>query len=153
MGSCRFLVYLVAAAAGIEGLTGWAIWSGLVLCCYIVGLSYLARNESLNVPGPLRFWPMLLLIAPFALALCLNANGFRRDALFLCAIAGLWILGSLRHTFWPAERNIGKTVSGLLAGIVLVDWLAVVDVPQALMILFGAWFVAALLCQRFIPAT
>jgi 4-hydroxybenzoate polyprenyltransferase len=153
MGSCRVMVYLLAAAAGRDGVTGWAVWGGLVLGCYIIGLSYLARNESLKMSGPLRFSPMLLLGAPLVLALCMNAEGYRRDVLFLCAIVGLWVLRCLRHTFWSPEPRIGATVSGLLAGIVLVDWLAVADVPREIMIVFGILFAASLLFQRFIPAT
>ena len=47
-------------------------------------------------------------------------------ALVLATLLGVWIVRSLRHTVWTTERNIGRTVSGLLAGIVLVDLLAVV---------------------------
>jgi hypothetical protein len=54
----------------------------------------------------------------------------------------------------PGEINGGRIVSGLLTGIVFVDWLAVA--PQCprwlvavLLILFGA----TIFLQRFIPAT
>src|SRR5882762_4579554 len=46
MGMCRLLLYLVAASSGRQGLTGWAVWSGLALGIYVIGLSYLARGES-----------------------------------------------------------------------------------------------------------
>jgi len=42
-------------------------------------------------------------------------------------VLGLWVLRSLRTYLWAVERQIGRTVSGLLAGIVFVDWLAVAD--------------------------
>jgi len=35
MGLCRLLVYLIAASVAAKGVTGLAIWSGLVLACYI----------------------------------------------------------------------------------------------------------------------
>jgi hypothetical protein len=44
-------------------------------------------------------------------------------------------------------------VSGLLAGIVLVDWLALADTPKLFGLLMIGLFLAALLLQRFIPAT
>jgi hypothetical protein len=44
-------------------------------------------------------------------------------------------------------------VSGLLAGIVLVDLLAVADQPPGVGIVFLLLFSLALLFQRFIPAT
>src|SRR5262245_13317017 len=45
MGACRLLVYLIAASIGTEGVTGWAVWCGLALMLYVIGLSYLARGE------------------------------------------------------------------------------------------------------------
>jgi hypothetical protein len=44
-------------------------------------------------------------------------------------------------------------VSGLLAGIVLVDWLAVAGQTLLLAPIFAILFVLALLSQRFAPAT
>ena len=49
--------------------------------------------------------------------------------------------------------NIGRTVSGLLAGIVIVDWLAAVDVPRELAFVFLGLFLAANVFQRVVPAT
>jgi hypothetical protein len=62
----------------------------------------------------------------------------------------------LRTTFWTGAVNIGRTISGLLAGIVFVDWLAVVPTaqfPQVLNITFLILVGAALLFQRFVLAT
>src|SRR5208337_1532936 len=44
MGGCRLLLYLTAAATGEKGVTGEAIWKGLALGSYVVGLSCLARK-------------------------------------------------------------------------------------------------------------
>jgi hypothetical protein len=41
----------------------------------------------------------------------------------------------------------------LLAGIALVDLLAVADLSHAAAAVFPAWFLLALLLQRYIPAT
>ena len=38
MAACRFFLYLVAASTGAEGVTGWAVWCGLALAAYIVGI-------------------------------------------------------------------------------------------------------------------
>jgi hypothetical protein len=54
---------------------------------------------------------------------------------------------------WPANRQIGRAVSGLLAGIVFVDWLAVADAPRNFGLVFLALFGLAVLFQRFVPAT
>ena len=62
MAGCRFFLYLAAATAAGDGLTGAAIWSALALAAYIVGLSYVARKETGHVA--LDYWPCALLAAP-----------------------------------------------------------------------------------------
>ena len=151
MGLCRLLLYVIAASTARAGVTGWSLWCGLALAAYIVGLSCLARGES--APSPLRHWPVFLLGFPIILALIMNANDHRQAALLLSAVLGLWVCRSLRHTLWTAETQIGRTVSGLLAGIVFVDWLAVADAPRNLSLLFLGLFFAAVLFQKFVPAT
>ena len=156
MGACRTLVYVVAASSGAHGVTGWAVWSGLVLGLYVVGLSYLARGESRPAPeqsGLLRYWPLLLLITPVVLALLLNAGDYRQGALLIGAIVLIWVTKSLRYTLWAGVPAVGRTVSGLLAGIVLVDWLAVCYLPKDWGFIFIGCFLGALLFQRFVPAT
>jgi 4-hydroxybenzoate polyprenyltransferase len=152
MGVCRFFLYVIAAAVADKGVTGWAIWCGLALGLYVIGLSYFARIES--APGALRYWPLLPLVAPVLLAQFINADGAREGALLLSGILVLWMVKCLRYGFWTSDRNIGRTVSGLLAGIVFVDWLAVgPDAPRALGLIFVGCFLAALGFQRFVPAT
>jgi hypothetical protein len=151
MAGCRLLLYLVAASTGVYGVIGWPVWCGLALAAYIVGLSFLARKESLGVT--INYWPCLFLVIPIVLALIMNTGSFRENALLLSVVLVLWIARSLRHVFRASERNIGQAVSGLLAGIVLVDLLAVVDVPRQLGLIFIVLFLLALLFQKFIPAT
>jgi len=152
MGICRFFLYVIAAAVSEKGVTGWAIWCGLALGLYVIGLSYFARIES--APGALRYWPLLPLVTPVLLAQFMNANGARQGALLLSGIFVLWMVKCLRYGFWTNERNIGRTVSGLLAGIVFVDWLAIgPDAPRVLGFVFVGCFLAALGFQRFVPAT
>ncbi len=151
MASCRFFLVLTAAAVGVRGVDGLAIWSAVVLAGYIVGLSHLARRES--APGLIRYWPLLLLGAPLVLAFIVNDGFFREKALLASAIVGLWALRCLRPTLWQSPPEVGKTVSGLLAGICLVDMLAVADQPPQVGVWFLACFALALLFQRFVPAT
>ena len=138
-------------SAGKHGINGWAVWCGFALAAYVIGLSYIARKESTGVE--LQYWPSLFLAAPILLALFMNANPFLKNALLISAVLGLWIIRCLRYAFSGTERNLGRTVSGLLAGIVWVDLLAVVDVERPLAIIFPALFLLALFFQRFIPAT
>jgi hypothetical protein len=151
MAACRFFLYAVAASSAAKGITGLSIWSGLALGAYIIGLSYLARKESTR--GPLRYWPCSLLVLPILLAWIVNDGSYAARALLLSVMLLAWIVRCLRYTFWKFDRNVGRTVSGLLAGIVLVDLLAVSGVPTGDALIFVFFFAAALLFQRFVPAT
>ena len=151
MAACRFFLYLVAASTASDGVTGAAVWSGLAMGAYIVGLSYVAGKESTRTAK--RYWPCVFLGAPVVLAMFANTGDYLKDSLLLSAVLGLWIIRQLRQTFGAWDRNIGRTVSGLLAGIPLVDLLAVADVPHPFAAVFLALFLLALVFQRFIPAT
>ena len=155
MATCRFFLILLAASAaegGVTGGTSLGIWSALVLAAYIVGLSYLARNESTR--APLRYWPCVLLTAPVVLALVVNQGWFQQRGFLLSVLYVLWTILCLRHAFWVLQPNIGRSVSGLLAGIVLIDFLAVGGGGTlAVAFIFSGLFVLALIFQRFIPAT
>jgi UbiA prenyltransferase family len=152
MGLCRFWVYVIAGTAGANGLNGNSIWCGFALAFYIVGLSYVARRESFR--GPVPHWPLLLLIAPIILAMLMNAGDARKLATLFSLVPVLWVARCVRTIFLAAEINVGRIVSGLLAGIVFVDWLAVApQCPKWLSAVFLFLFGATLWLQRYIPAT
>lgn len=151
MAACRFFLYLLAGSTALEGNTGLTVWSAVVLGAYIVGLSYIARTESLH--GPLRFWPCCFLAAPIVLGLIVNNGDYRVRGLLLSLVLAIWIGRCLLSIFSGSQRNVGRTVSGLLAGIVLVDLLAVGGATPGLAAFLVLLFAAALLFQKFIPAT
>ena len=151
MALCRLLLFLTAASASDEGVTGLAIWSSFALALYIVGLSYVAKSESTR--GPIRYWPCLLLAAPVLLAYLVNQGSYKPIGLLFSATLVIWVLRNLSFTFWSADKNIPRTVSGLLAGIVLVDLLAVAGGDFILSLVFMLLFASTLLFQRFVPAT
>ena len=151
MAACRFLVYLVAASAGVWGVTGTTIWCALALAFYVLGLSYLARKETLR--GAKISWSWIFLCAPIALALLLNSGAFRKPALLLSLILALWLVRSLAPLFLSRERRIGPAVSNLLAGIALVDFLACSDADRQFALIFLLLFGTTLLLQRFVPST
>ncbi len=150
MGFCRLLVYLIAASVAAKGITGAAIWGGLALAAYIVGLSFLARKEGTR--ASLEYWPFLFLGAPLGLAWLVNDGLRPSSGLVSFCLAG-WIIWTLRHALWRTDRNIGYTVSSLLAGVVVVDLLAVAELSNPVNWLFVPLFVTALVLQRRIPAT
>jgi len=154
MAACRFFLILVAASAadgGIGGGSSLSLWSAIVLAAYVVGLSYLARRESTG--ATVRYWPCLLLGTPVVFALLVNQDGFRRQGIVLSGILLLWVMAALRHAFWAPQPNIGRSVSALLAGIVLVDLTAVGAGGLSICMMFICLFLLALVFQRFVPAT
>jgi 4-hydroxybenzoate polyprenyltransferase len=151
MAACRFLLYLLASASAGDGVTGLAVWSGLALALYTLGLSFIARKESTG--GLIRLWPAILMAPPILLAAVVNASGYKLIAFLLSLLCGFWIVYCLSHTFSGPVANVGRTISGLLAGICLIDLLAVAGQPPGIALAFLALFGAALLAQRFIPAT
>jgi 4-hydroxybenzoate polyprenyltransferase len=151
MGACRLLVYLVSASVARLGVRGNVLWCGLALASYVLGLSWLAQEE--NGRGPAPYWPAIFLAAPLALAGLSDDGLARPTGNVLSLVLAVWVLWALRHAFWRAEPKVGYAVSRLLAGITLVDLLAVGDLTHPQAGLFLVWFVLALLLQRYIPAT
>ena len=151
MAVCRMLLVLAGASSGDAGITGLAIWSALALAGYVVGLSFLAQTETTQVS--LRYWPCLFLGAPVVLALIVNRGDAQWPALLWSGVLGIWALSCLRSACRAPQRNVAHSVAGLLAGIVLVDLLAVCVVPLAFGTAFVGLFVGALFLQRLIPAT
>jgi 4-hydroxybenzoate polyprenyltransferase len=149
LGGCRLFVYLAAAVANQGALEGWPIWCGLALALYVCGIRCLPRPAE--VRGRSDYWPVLLLLAPILLALLMNVKQFRWPGLQLSAVVALWILYCLRYAYWPIDRDFGRAVSGLVAGIAFVDWLAVLDVPRGLCVVFLGFFAASLLLGRLRP--
>lgn len=151
MAACRTLLYLVAASVAENGVSGGAVWASLAVGVYVIGVTYLSRKENPRVA--LQYWPLALLAGPIVLALLVDDNGYRAMGGGLSIVLCAWIVFALRHTLRQADRNIGYTVSRLLAGIVLVDLLAVVEIWHPAALLFVLWFALALVLQRYIPAT
>jgi 4-hydroxybenzoate polyprenyltransferase len=153
MGLCRFWVYLIAGSTGALGVNGASIWCGAALALYIAGLSFVARRESFR--GAIPHWPLLLLAAPILLAMLMNVGVARKAAMLVSLVLVLWTARCVRPIFFGGEMNVGRIVAGLLAGIVLVDWLAVApQLPRMTsVVVFLALFAATKLLQRFIPAT
>jgi hypothetical protein len=144
MAACRFLLYLMAAAAGTLGVTPRALGFALGLGCYVVGLSYLARGEA-RAASNSRWW-LLLLFAPLLV-------GFSFNPAALTLLCGLLLVLWIWRALVIAKPNVGRAVAALLAGIVLVDLLAVSPVSLLSWIGFAGLFGAALLFQRYVPAT
>jgi len=152
MAGCRGLLYLTAAAAGDRGITLPSLLGAIAITAYVAGLSFVARQESTNRRVPR--WPVLLLLAPVGLAFIARSGaispgtGISAGIVFL-----LWTAWSLRYMIAPRLPDPGRCVSGLLAGIPLVDGLAVANDSWLVMAIFGGLFLLARGGQRLAPAT
>ena len=152
VAGCRGLLYLTAAAAGASGLTRPALLGALAITGYVAGLSFLARRESTDHRMPR--WPVLLLFAPVGMALVERSGAvWPLSTILAGAMCLLWTAWCLRHTVGRPPPNIGRCVSGLLAGIPLADGLAAAGGSWLLTAGFGGLFLFAGWWQRFAPAT
>ncbi len=151
MGLCRFWIYVIAGSTGVWGVNGRPLWCGVALALYVAGVSSVAWRGRFRSPVP--YWPLLMLAVPILLAMLMNTGDARKAAMLLAFVLVLWIARSVRTIFQGGEINVGRIAGGLLAGIVLVDWLAVApQLPHWLSaVVFLPLFGATLLLQRFAP--
>ena len=164
MGGCRFLLYIVAALSAQPILNTRLLWRALALALYVAGLSCLARHES--TPATIPRWPIALVLAPVPIAL-LTSDGGQLPLLILPGVLFVsWLSWSLaqawlsptdsRFTFHVSRSthhaSLPRAVAALLAGIVLVDWLAA-GAGSTTALVFVALFVLANVLQRIVPAT
>jgi 4-hydroxybenzoate polyprenyltransferase len=156
MGLCRALVYFGAGAA-MAGASTNGVWLALavgavVLAAHTAGITYAARQESLDTIGSL--WPMVLLAAPIVAALPFIASRWTVPvavALLLVAdTAAVWLLAKR-----SVPGAVPRAVSGLIAAISLVDAVAVAWAGgDPLLVLFcAAGYPLTRLFQASIPGT
>ena len=160
MGLCRLFLYVLAGVVAAESSTASlglpVILSALALWGYIVGLSNIARHEATG--GNVNSWPSWLLVLPIAIAFTLpgllvdGEVDWHRLIIAAC-LYSLWIGRSLLFTFKAIIPQHGRTVSGLLAGIVLFDFMLAANQEIHMGAVFLGLFGLALLFQRYIPAT
>ena len=151
MGLCRAFVYFGAAVAVSGGLS-WSVGlAGFALTAYVAGLTYAARQESLDRVGNL--WPLVLLCAPMILALPALQYGAGAIVIYLALIGWTAYAVYLLATR-PVAGAVPRAVAALIAGISLVDaaFLAGVGaiMPASVAV---AGFAATMMLQRHIAGT
>lgn len=151
MGICRLLVYLLAGSVADKGVAGLAIWSGIALAAYVVGLSFVARQET--SAGTVAWWPLVLLLTPVGLALVANSDYHREIAIGISLLMVFWVLLALGPTLGKGGTSTPAMVEKLIAGIVAVDLLAVGVTSPGAVLLFVAFFALTLLGQKAIPGS
>jgi hypothetical protein len=145
----RVLVYVTAALCLRPESSSALIVGSALLFCYLVGLTYAAKQENLREPRGM--WPLALLELPF-LAYVFTAPAPLRIAAYV--LLATWVGYSLLFLLDARRRNIKRAVGYLIAGISLLDALLVAGQGHALgagLCVLG--FCATLLAQRFVPGT
>jgi 4-hydroxybenzoate polyprenyltransferase len=150
MGLCRVLVYITAGSAVVTVLPTGLLIAAAMLLCYLIGLTYIAKQENVN---QLRsMWPLLFLVAPFLYTLPLAAGDITVRVPYVAF--ALWVTFALSFLLRGTRRNVPRAVAALLAGICLLDALLIAGHGQTTLAwLAGVGFVLTLLLQRYVPAT
>ena len=150
MGLCRVLIYVTAALA-VAGRIGAAVWAGAaVLLCYLIGLTYVAKQENLTELRHL--WPLAFLGAPFLYAWPALLTAGVPALLYLGFLA--WVAYAVAWLVRPGRRDIRRAVVSLIAGISLLDALLIAgagDAARAAGAVLG--FALTLAFQRWVPGT
>jgi 4-hydroxybenzoate polyprenyltransferase len=150
MGVCRMLVYVTAGFAVAAMLPAALYIAAAVLLCYLIGLTYAAKQEHLNELG--SAWPLAFLAVPFVYGLWL-ATAQPSVLLVLMPFAG-WVLYALRLLARRAKGDVPRAVVSLIAGISLLDamLLAGHGVWRAAVLAVAA-FACTLALQRWVSGT
>jgi UbiA prenyltransferase family len=150
MGLCRVLVYVTAGLAVADELPRALLTGALLLLCYLIGLTYVAKQETL---GEVRnLWPLLFLGAPLVYAV-LTALESPTAALLSLAFV-LWVGVALWFLRRRQPVDVPRAVISLIAGISLLDAVLIAG-AGALSVawLAVAGFALTLALQRFVPGT
>lgn len=149
MSLCRALVYLVAASV-ITAAVSAPLWIGMaLLAAYVIGLSYIAKQETLSKVQNL--WPLLFLLAPLG-------YGAARIRSLPSLLTGIGFLIWLGYAGWllrsRSRHDIRQGVMTLIAGIAWVDAFLISLTEHSLLAL-GAVGGALLtrLAHRVVPGT
>ncbi|MBI4245554.1 MAG: UbiA family prenyltransferase [Candidatus Rokubacteria bacterium] len=150
MGLCRMLVYVTAALA-VTGRVAAPVMAGaLALLCYLIGLTYVAKQENLSEYRNL--WPLGFLFAPFVYAaptLLAGPVGALIYAGFL-----VWVCYAISFLVRGKRVNIPRAVVSFIAGISLLDALLIAGRGANLAAgLCIVGFALTLFLQRYVRGT
>ena len=140
------MIYFTIAVASTKGVntndginTKLLLWA-LALAVYVVALSFVARGGKASFFK--RYPPLVLMLFPPIL----NCYEFTAQRMVFSLLFILWLLYSLYFLVWPKGKRFNEALGALIAGICLVDLLAVsqLDQPVLWMMACGAFFILGL---------
>ena len=150
MGLCRVLIYVAAGLCYTVGLPDALQIGAALMLCYLIGLTYVAKQE--NLARVENLWPLLFLAAPVAygawLAVQQPVAGIFWLAFSTWMLVALWFLRRRR------KGDIPRAVVSLIAGISLLDAMLIAGAgAHGLALLALAGFGVTLYFQRHISGT
>ena len=150
MGLCRMQIYLTVALAASPTLPEPVWWGAALLFAYIIGLSYIARQETLDRLTSL--WPLAFLATPFAYGI----QGALHSIVPALIYGGffVWVGYAVKRLARGAQSEIREGVSTLIAGIAFLDALLIALAGQSWLALaaVGGCLLTRLF-HRIIPGT
>jgi 4-hydroxybenzoate polyprenyltransferase len=150
MGLCRMLVYVTAAYAVIANPPRDVLLMSLLLLSYLIGLTYIAKQEHLGRVGNL--WPLVFLALPLLWGARASLSGGLAAVLWLLFV--VWVLFALSFLKRRQPGDVPRAVGCLLAGICLWDALVIAAAGQsATALLAVGLFLLTLALQRFVAPT
>jgi hypothetical protein len=150
MAACRVLVYLTAGLATTGRLDPPLLLGAVMLLCYLVGLTYVAKQETLAEFRNL--WPLVVLFAPLAISLWSVRESAVGATLWVLLFA--WVTYSVARLKKKGRGVIPRVVVSLIAGISLLDALLVAGRGgSAQAAVLAAGFPFTLFLQRYVKGT
>jgi UbiA prenyltransferase family len=150
MGLCRVLVYVTAAFSVAGRLTAPVVGGALILLSYLIGLTYVAKQENLSEYQNL--WPLAFLFAPFVYGISIFRGSPAGALIYIAFLA--WVCYAISFLVRKGHVNIPRAVISFIAGISLLDALLIAGrEAMGASGLATVGFGLTLLLQRYVRGT
>ncbi len=150
MGLCRMLVYVGTASMVAGTVTGPVVGAGAAVLAHTAGLTYAAKQESLDRID--RLWPLAVLAVPLVVTACALLSGLAPASSWAAlALADVLAVDLLRRRVAPGA--VPRAVGALIAALSLIDAALVAPIAPVVAGVCWAGYGLTRLLQRFIPGT
>jgi hypothetical protein len=124
--------------------------AALAITAYVAGVTYAARQESLDKIGNL--WPLVLLAAPLIVSIGVCQRDTHAVAIYL--LLGVWTTSAVYLLAKQRVGSVSRAIGRLIAGISLCDAaiLASFDAITPALIAIGG-FLVTLISQKYVAGT
>jgi heme O synthase-like polyprenyltransferase len=150
MGMCRVLVYATAALTVAGRLDPEVVRAAALLFAYVMGLTYVAKQENLTEFH--NVWPLVPLLVPFVITLPEAMENGTAAVLWVFFLA--WVARSVLRLRTKGRGVIPRVVVALISAISLFDALVVaVHGANGAAIALTSGFALTLFLQRYVSGT